>query len=297
MFNWIHTLKDCRLIIVVLGLLVPLNLSASTYGSDNLKSPDKIMALAPNLVEILYALEAGDKIIGVSEHTDFPQGAKKLPVVANYLGVQLEKVIAQQPSLILVWKGTTPQKDIEKLTALGIKIEEFSAESMEELFEVINRVGLLVGATQRAEELTAQLSQDYQNILTTRTQQAGLNPSSWPVGFVEIWPQPLTTAGSKTIVGFALSLCGVNNLYAEAGAQYPQASLEKVLAAQPDVIIQPISKANPTKTKDWSGYSFLNAVKDRAIVSPNADALFRWGPRLTDEISRLCSDIHKVIKN
>lgn len=282
---------------LALWLLIGSAFVAQADETNKSPQPYKIMALAPNLVEILFELGVGHKIIGVSEHTDFPEKARQIPIVANYLGVQLERVIEKQPDLILVWHGTTPQNDINKLTSLGIKIETFYAESVPDLVTEITRMGQLIGTPQRAKQLASQIQQEYQQILSTRELTSGTESSTWPIGFIEIWPEPLTTAGSQTIVGMSIELCGLNNMYSEAGPQYPQASLEKVLTTQPDVIIQPVSFSNPTKTKDWSSYSFLNAVKKQAIISPNADALFRWGPRLTAEISALCADIQKVIKN
>lgn len=272
-----------------------LQLEASAgQSSEKIQLPhttNKIIALAPNIVEILFALGVGSEIVGVSEHTDYPSAAKNIPTVANYLGVQLETVVQINPTLVIVWQGGTPQKDIDKLRSLNINVHEFSANSIPELIDQIERLGGLVSKPEQAKLLISQIKTDYDTLLSAQSARRALGLS----GFVEIWPEPLTTAGGQTIIGQAMNYCGLSNIFESAKNSYPQVSLEKVIVAAPDIIIQPVSKSNPTVTKEWHRYTMIPAAKNKAIVSPDSDALFRWGPRLPAEIQKMCKQIQNVI--
>lgn len=264
----------------------------STHANTANDTNQRIIALAPNIVEILFELGVGEQIVGVSEHTDFPDAAKTIPTVANYLGIQLEAVVQSQPDLIIVWEGGTSDRDIQKLKSLGFHIHTFSANSINELINQIKNLGVLVGKAGQAQRLVSKLQEQHQALETTKVTLS----KSKRVGFVEIWPAPLTSAGGKTIIGQAMKYCGLTNIFENAGNTYPQVSLEKVLVAKPDVIIQPVSLSNPTETKDWSQLTMIPAVKSQAVIQPNSDALFRWGPRLPSEIQKMCEQIQKVIK-
>lgn len=282
-------------------------LATSMVGSieDKGNIHQRVIALAPNIVEIMYAIDAGSMIVGVSEHSDYPKEATSLPVVANYLGIQLEQVIKTKPDIVIVWKGGTPEKDINKLKSLGVTVAEFYADSIPQLISQIKAIGHLLSKKEEANKLALRIETEYQQLLITRNKNTNLNKSTASLvqnpgdtkqlkAFVEIWPEPLTTAGDKTIIGQAMALCGLTNIYADANNTYPQASLERVLVARPDVILQPNSKSNPTVVKDWSGLTILPAVENNAIISPNSDALFRWGPRLTGEIAQLCDAVRAL---
>lgn len=282
---------------VIFPIMICFSLGA--FGSEQLgnleeksfvepESKPTIVALAPNIVEILFEIGAGDQIVGVTEHTDFPSEAKKLPVVANYLGVQSEAVLALNPDLVIIWKGGTPQKDIDKLKSLGLDVINFNAESFVALTSQIKVLGQYVGHEKAANELATNMLIRFKKVVKKYSTQEPLT------AFIEIWPNPLTTATAGTIIGKAAEHCGLVNVYADKSNSFPQASLESLLVKAIEVIVQPNSASNPTVVKDWSQYRIIPAVKNNAIVKPNSDALFRWAPRWVNELESFCKAVQTL---
>lgn len=263
--------------------------SASAESSSNLPTKPTLIGLAPNVVEIIYALGAGAQLLGVSEHSTYPDDAKRLPQVSNYLNIDIEAIVTMNPDIVVVWKGGTPEKGIQKLIDLNVKVFQFSANNFSEMLQEIKRLGQEIGSNQAAKELTIALQQKYDAI------KLQFNTSNSLIGFVEVWPNPLTTATQGTIVDQAMSVCGVNNLFQTPTNSYPQVSLESVITQPMDVIIQPVSKTAPAQVMDWSNYTHIDAVINRAIVSPDSDKLLRWSPRWIDEVQLLCQSIARVV--
>ena len=264
--------------------------SAFAYAesfSDSTKPT--LIGLAPNVVEIIYALGAGPQLLGASEHSTYPEDARRLPQVSNYLNIDIEAIVTMKPDIVVVWKGGTPEKGIQKLIDLNIKIFQFSANNFSEMLKEIKRLGQQIGRNQAAKKLTTALQLKYDAIKLQFKSNVSL------IGFVEVWPNPLTTATQGTIIDQAISVCGVKNLFPTPINSYPQVSLESVITQPMDVIIQPVSKTAPAQVMDWSNYTHLNAVMNGAIVSPDSDKLLRWSPRWIDEVQLLCQSIARVI--
>lgn len=251
----------------------------------------KLIALAPNLVEIVFALGAGDQLVGVSEHSDFPEAAKAIPRVSNYLTVNAEAIVKLNPDLIIVWQGGTPAKGIEKLQALGFEVLTFNATDFKTMISEITRLAARLGKMQQALAMTSELMVKYKEVEQNYSSKRQLN------GFIEVWPEPLTTATNGTIVDQAIQLCGVNNIFNSRHANsntYPQVSLEMVITKPVDIIVQPVSKTQPAAIKDWRSFKHLNAVKFNSIISPDSDVLLRWTPRWVGALAELCQDIDEI---
>ena len=281
---------------LVSGLLILFSAFASAESASNSPTilPSKVSAkptiigLAPNVVEIIYALGAGPQLLGASEHSTYPEDAQRLPQVSNYLNIDIEAIVTMNPDIVVVWKGGTPEKGIQKLIDLNIKVFQFSANNFSEMLMEIKRLGQEIGRNQAAKELTIALQQKYDAIKLQFNRRNSL------IAFVEVWPNPLTTATQGTIVDQAIQVCGVKNLFQTPINSYPQVSLESVITQPMDVIIQPVSKTAPAQLMDWSNYTHLNAVNNGAIISPDSDKLLRWSPRWIDEVQLLCQSIARV---
>ena len=273
---------------VVSCLLILFSAFATAESASNSAKPT-LVGLAPNVVEIIYALGAGPQLLGASEHSTYPEDAQRLPQVSNYLNIDIEAIVTMNPDIVVVWKGGTPEKGIQKLNDLNIKVFQFSANNFSEMLKEIKRLGQQIGRNQAAKELTTALQLKYDAIKLQFKSSASL------IGFVEVWPNPLTTATQGTIVDQAIRVCGVKNLFQTPINSYPQVSLESVITQPMDVIIQPVSKTAPAQVMDWSNYTHLNAVMNGAIVSPDSDKLLRWSPRWIDEVQLLCQSIARVV--
>ncbi|GAB2995394.1 helical backbone metal receptor [Psychrosphaera aestuarii] len=283
--------KKAKIIISIVLVFFTISALASQKSEKIDTAPNKIIALAPNLVEIVFALGAGDQLVGVSEHSDFPEVAKTRPTVSNYLTVNAEAIVKLNPDLIIVWQGGTPSKGIEKLQSLGFEVLTFNATDFKTMISEITRLATRLGKTQEALVMTRELMIKYKKVERDYSSKRQLN------GFIEIWPEPLTTATKGTIIDQAIELCGVKNVFDSRLAKnntYPQVSLEMVISKPVDIIIQPVSKTQPAAIKDWRSFKHLNAVKFNSIISPDSDVLLRWTPRWVNALAELCKDIDET---
>lgn len=247
----------------------------------------RLVVLAPNLVEILFELGLGEHIVAASEYSNFPEQAKKISTVGNYLTVDIEKVLSLRPTHVVVWQGGTPEKHIERMRELQVNLVLFKANSPQQLISEIARMGKIFGVDSNARAITQQLSKQLQLV------QSRYEKAPKLTGFIEVWANPLTSAGRSTIIDEALKVCGVTNIIKEQ-ATYPQVDLEWLILQDFDVIVQPNSVSKPTEVFDWQRFPNLPAVQSKAIVNVDADLLLRWTPRWFVGLEELCIKIDSV---
>ncbi|MCF2859093.1 cobalamin-binding protein [Pseudoalteromonas sp. SMS1] len=252
-------------------------------------TPQRIIALAPHIVENLYAIGAGERIVGTVEYADYPAAAKQIPRVGGYHGLQFEKVLALRPDLVIVWKNGSKETDIEKLTTLGIPVAYSESKDITQVPHELLKLGELTGLESRAKALADEFMKDY-NKLTERYQ----NQPQLDV-FYQLWPSPLMTINGKTWIHQTLTTCGVRNVFADAATEYPQISLENVIAKHPQVIIIPNERATKQPEKvDWQLWTEIPAVKHQKYIEVDADLLHRFSTRMLTGVSDMCDKLHAV---
>jgi vitamin B12 transport system substrate-binding protein len=250
--------------------------------------PQRIIALAPHLVENLFSIGAGDRIVGTSAYADYPAAAKQIPQVSDYSGVQIEKVLALKPDLVLAWKSGTPAADVTRMQQLGLTVVVTDIDDLAQLASHLRQLGQLTGTSESAN----QLADDYQQQLVQLEQQY---QQATPVdSFYELWGNPLTTAANRAWPAQQLALCGGRNVFADTLGDYPQIGLEQVLVRNPTLIIQPISATEKRQLVNWQQWPALKAVKHQHILQPNADALHRTTLRMLPALRQLCQQIDIV---
>ncbi len=252
------------------------------------QAPKRLIVLAPNLVELLFSIGAGDQIIATSEHADYPAAASTIPRVGNYAGLQLEKIVALKPDLILLWRSGTPAADIERLTQLGFTIELFEPTKLDDVASDLERLGLLTGHISQA---TQQAEQYRQLLAALRHQYSTQSPVSV---FYELWDSPLSSIGAAAWPNQHLRVCAAENVLANSTVAYPQLSVEQVLVFDPQLIIQPVSANEPRTLHNWQQYPQLQAVRNSQIVRPNSDLLHRASIRTLTATKDLCEQVAKA---
>lgn len=264
--------------------------SANVHLSANVHQNPKIVALAPHIVEILYAIGAGEQIIGTTSYSNYPEAAKTIPVVGNYARLQIEKIVAMQPDVIVSWRSGNPVDDIERLQTLGFEVVYSNPTTLVDIGKDIIQLGRLSGRENEAERLAEEYFADL-NALKQRY-------SNKPVldVFYELWADPIRSVSGNAWPVQHLSLCGARNLIQSNLVDYPQVSLETVLARQPKVIIQSRSYSDEHFNKGdekrvWTKWPSLPAVKNNFVILANADNLHRMSPKIIPEIKDLCEHI------
>jgi vitamin B12 transport system substrate-binding protein len=269
-------------------IAVFLTLSITQATAENAAAqPARLVVLAPNLVDLIYSLGGGAQIVATTDHADYPAAALSIPRVGNYVGIQLEKVLALKPDAVLVWETGTPAADILKMQQLGLKVVSFKTTQLEDIADQLRQLGVLVQQQVKAEELASAYLQRLTDLRQQYQSETAVSV------FYELWDNPLSTISRDAWPQQHLRVCGATNIFENAIAAYPQVGLEQVIAADPAIIIQPISKNEPRTLVQWQRWPELKAIKNNQIIQPDSDLLHRATLRTLDGVASLCREISK----
>lgn len=276
-----------RIALLLFALLIQVSVAIASQ-----QPPPRVIALAPHLVELIFEIDAGQQIIGVSQYATFPQAAAKIPVVGDYQSLNVEKIVALEPDIIIVWQTGHPVKDVEKLKSLGFQVAYSDPRSISDVPEELIKLGQLLGKQQLAQAKAVKLSQALDAIKQEYAQKSTVKV------FYELWPDPLSTIGAGSWPSSILSLCGAQNVFDEiANNPYPQVNIEQVLGKEIDVIVQPLSASQSEKSVfQWQNWTDIKAVKNAQFLRPDADKLHRMTSRAVTQVAEFCAQIDVVRK-
>jgi iron complex transport system substrate-binding protein len=247
----------------------------------------RIVSLAPHLTEQLFAIGAGDLIVGTTDFADFPEAAKSLPRVARAHSVDLERVSATRPDLVLVWGSGFPPATIDALRRLGVPTFVSEPARLADIATSLERLGALTGRSpeRAAAAFNAKLA-------ALRDRYRGRREVRV---FYQVWSDPLMTLGGRHVVSEGIALCGGRNVFADLAPIAPRVSTEAVLAADPEVIVTAEPGARPSGAlATWQRFERITAVRRMLLVTLDADRINRHGPRIVDEIAVLCEAIDRA---
>lgn len=280
-----------KLLVLFIGLfnLVPALAIQVTDDSGQIIQLDKpasrVVALAPHIVELVYAVGAGDKLVGAVSYSDYPEAAKKVPRVGNYKNFSAEAILRLQPDLILAWQSGNGAERIKKIEELGIKVYWGEPQTLESVGESLRKVGLLLGeqdsgaAAKHFNEKLSALRQQYQH----------KNPVSV---FYQVWNEPLQTLNGDSLLSDVISLCGGRNFFADEPALAPKLSVESVLHANPQVIIASgMGVERPEWLDAWLQWPQLQAVVNKQLYFIPPDILQRHTPRILQGAEIMCQKL------
>ena len=247
----------------------------------------RVVSLAPHLTEQLFAIGAGDLIVGTTDFADFPEAAKSLPRVARAHSVDLERVSATRPDLVLVWGSGFPPATVDAVRRLGVPTFVSEPARLADIATSLERLGALTGRSpeRAAAAFNAKLA-------ALRDRYRGRREVRV---FYQVWNDPLMTLGGRHVVSEAIALCGGRNVFADLAPIAPRVSTEAVLAADPEVIVTAEPGARPSGALAmWQRFGRIAAVRRDLLVTLDADRINRHGPRIVDEIAVLCEAIDRA---
>lgn len=253
---------------------------------------DRVVSIAPWNTEIVYALGAENKLVGVTTYCDYPPAAKKKEKIGDFATPNVEKIASLKPEVVLATGGIQTNV-VDSLEKVGIKIFVVEPKNFNQLYSDLKKVGKILGVEGNAERVAANLEKRV-NEVRNKTRDL---PK--PTVFFEIYSQPLMTAGKDTVINQMITYAGGKNLGATAGKEYPEYSTEKLLEANPDIYFATSgSMTNPADLASRPGYSALKAVKDGKIYVVQENLFVRSGPRIVDGLEQLAKKIHpEAFKN
>ncbi len=279
-------------------ILFPAISPAGWAESKEVSSPQRIVSLSPGITEILFAIGAGNRIVGVTDFCNFPEKAKSLSKVGGLLNPSYETLITLKPDLIIHQPNKHKIKNFTD--KLGIRNLPISMLSLDEIFNSIKEIGIAVHRENPADELI-QSMQD--KIGFHRKRLAGVSQKSvlLILGISNDTMRELYGVGPNTYLGEMLALAGGKNILAETQAQYPKVSKEFIIHESPEVIIEAGPKdilsreASKKRRLGWQKFSTIRAVKNQNIHFIGSDYILIPGPRLVNIIELFIKALHPEI--
>lgn len=248
----------------------------------------RIVSLAPHATELLFAAGAGGAVVAVVARSDHPREARALPVIGDVQTLDLERIAALRPDLVVTWPYTTPAQ-VARLKARGIAVYTTDPARVEGIADNIVALGVLAGTRETAIANAAAL-----RARIARQQVAAVGKPVLRV-FYQIWDAPVFTVGGRHLITQALAICGGENVMSALPIPAPQVSIEAVLAAQPDVIVAGADGAQRPDWLDvWRRWSQLPAVRYGNLDVVDADHLHRPGPRFIEGLEKLCDVLDRA---
>jgi len=248
---------------------------------------NRVISLAPNLTEIVFAIGAGDRLVGRTTYCDFPAEAKAVAAVGDTLQPSLERIISLQPQVVLISTSSQLEVFTQQLQNQNIAVFVTDPHDLDGVFRSIEQIGLIVGHTQQAEQLIQNLRD------RTRAVEEAVKGRRPVRVFYQLSAEPLYTAGHDAFVTDLMRRAGAMSVTADVPGAWPKYSNESALAAQPEAIILPtggsMGAANSTVTEALAKSS---AARQGRVYKINDDHLTRPGPRSVDGLEAMARALH-----
>ena len=279
-------------VMVMLSLVAQATLAAISVKDDEgaevtLKQPaQRIISMAPHATELLFAAGGGSRIVGAVSYSDYPEAAKKIPNIGDNRDVDVERIIALKPDLIVVWRHGSSDKQVAQLRKLGIPLFYSEPAQLQDIPASVVKLGTLMGTEREANPVAA----DLQKTLKALTDKyAGRAPVTV---FYQVWDKPLYTLSGEHIVSEAIRVCGGVNIFADMKVTAPTVSIEAVIARNPEAIIG-TSEKNPSDggVAMWKRYPAMLAVKRNNLFLVDGNLINRSGPRMIAGTAELCEKL------
>lgn len=248
--------------------------------------PERIISLAPSNTELLFALGAGERLVGVTRYCNYPPAAERVARVGD-VSLNFEEIVGLRPDLIIA-VGSMQGDSIDRLEKLGCKVIVLEARRVADVPRHLRLLGRAMGLAAQA-ETQARSFENRIAVVTARVKRS----SAQPRVFVEIWNQPLISVGPGTYLNELIEMAGGASISSDCSTQWPHFSEEMVIQRNPEVVILTcFNRAEVMKRESWKG---LSAMKTGRVYEVNPDIYVRPTPRLADGLEQLARWLHPEI--
>ncbi|WP_269506061.1 cobalamin-binding protein [Burkholderia sp. IMCC1007] len=250
----------------------------------------RVISLAPHATELVYAAGGGAKLVGTVTYSDYPPAAQAVPRVGDNKALDLERIAALKPDLIVVWRHGNAERQIDALRALHIPLFFSEPKHLDDVTSSLLRLGTLLGTEPAAAATAASFSRD---IAALRARYATRAPVTM---FFQVWDRPLMTLNGDHLINDVITLCGGRNVFAALKPLVPTVTDEAVLAANPEAIVT----TSPGATRSdaplpslarWRTWPAMTAVARSNLFAIDGDLLTRPSPRIAQGAAALCEDL------
>ena len=252
------------------------------------ENPHRLVSLAPNITEIVYALGLGDELVGDTDNCDFPPQARDKPHVGTMVNPSLERNVALKPDLALGTPEANRRETADQLERLGIPLYGVTASTLEGTLASIENLGRILGRAAEARSLLAQMQARIDRV----EKRVGGQPK--PTVLFVVWYRPLITVGPHTFIADVIRAAGGVPTGDNLKGEWPRLTLEELQPQNPDVILFPKTESFSPSAEDFQrlpGWKDLRAVKDGRMFFVS-ETVMRPGPRLVDALEELAGILH-----
>ncbi len=252
----------------------------------DLGGSERIVSLAPSVTEILFALDAGARLVGVCGHCNWPEAVERLPRVGGYLSPSVEAVLAVTPGLVIVVPSPGNREAVRAIERAGIPVLVVGDRTLADLRAAVHAIAGAIGEPARGDALVAKIDADLDAV---RQRVAGLPPQRV---LLVVGHRPLIVAGGGTLQDELLRVAGGTNVAADVGQAFPQIAAEVVVERAPDGILDAAMGTEEGGRDLFAPLTSVPAVAQGRVLAVAPDALFRAGPRVGEAAAALATALH-----
>jgi iron complex transport system substrate-binding protein len=288
----------CRFAFLILALLMPpatpaamteLNLPQADGGTLTLPEPAKrIITLAPNLTELVFAAGAGERLVAVVEYSNYPADARQIPRIGDAFRIDLERIAELAPDLVIAWKSGNPQAALQMLEQMDINVWHVEIARPEEIPTVVEDISRAAGTESTGHPAARQMRRRLEAL---KHRNAGKPTVDY---FYQVAARPLYTINGNHIISRGLKICGGANIFSKLPVLAPQVTVESVIVANPQAMIAPDTTGEAPALETWSGWPGLRATQEENFIYLPADEISQATPRLLDSLEQACELLDQV---
>jgi iron complex transport system substrate-binding protein len=275
------------------SVIVPFVLAGACLGatcaSRAASAPARIVSLSPHITELLFAVGAGDRIVGVDSYSDYPPPAKRIPRVADVFAIDVERLLTVRPDLVIYWTSGTPIRQQDQLKSMGFRLYGTEQRRLADISAALVDFGRLAGTETQGRQAAAQFDAGLRALRVRYRNRPTLSV------FYQVWDRPMYTLTGAHVVSEALALCGARNVFADLKGLAPVVETEAVLARDPDVVIvAAIGDEGRRLARVWESFAGLKAARRQHVYLVEPDLLNRMSPRILQGIDGLCRTLDQA---
>jgi iron complex transport system substrate-binding protein len=248
---------------------------------------DRIVSLVPSVTETLFALGVGNEVVGVSSYDDYPPEVSKLAKVGSFLTPNLEAIAALRPTLVIGRGISANQREVHALRAMGYETLMIEDDSLSQIEQSIRVIGKRTGREGQADAIIARIEAKVNDVRTR------VHPFPPRRALMLVGHQPIVAVGTGTYLDDLLKLAGAENIADASTQQWPQLSIEYIVAMRPEVILDGQMGSDPASPmRFWQAYPTIPAVRNRRVVGYPEDPTLHPGPRVGATLELIARLIH-----
>ena len=250
----------------------------------------RIVSLSPHLAELVFTVGGGDRLVGVSAYTDYPEAAARLPVIGDAFMFDLERMVLLGPDLLLAWQSGTPAHVVDELQARGYRVEVIRTKSLRDIPVALRRIGQLTGQGAAADVAAGEFVSGLQSLADQAADAATISV------FYQVAERPLYTINGEHYVSELIEICGGRNIFADLGSLAPLIGVEAVLERDPEVMLAAMD-AGPDAFNEWQRWSNMAANRYANRFWMPAAQIGRATPRLLEAGTAICQALEQGRSN